>query len=774
MFTDIAGYTAMVQSDEEGALEKVNAHREILSSASEAYSGSIVSFYGDGSLSTFSSAIDALNCAIRMQLEYIKREVPVRIGIHLGDIVFRQDSVFGDGVNLASRIQALGIPGSILISERMQAEIANHTHIKTRSIGSYRLKNVKRQVKVYAVANEGLNIPKRKRNLTAPIAAIIALLLIGYFVVVNLLQSSGSKAFEELREQRVAVRFMDYANIDGKNQLADMASHWITNRLGEIPDAEVVNYNEALNDPDIRIATATNEERQEFARKTKAVNVLEGTIFKMGDELVFEAKFVNLSTGETIERFDIVHCRIEDPMQGINDLSNQVQGWWASKEDNVYTTPNYESYQLYLRARDEWQNNRVQAKGYLIKSIEADESFVDPYFLLTEFYDNKAVDNEDSLAFARRDSMIDVISDKFIDLSPRLAAMLDVYEANAQGDLVRTYRRYQTELESDPFDIFVNTGGMVHSLEFVNKPEECIDLFKMIPADSLDIEECVYCRTRLRLAISSFIQMKEFDNAIEVSRLLPLNNIRNVQFRLKPFIVQGNKDSIDATLREVILADRIQDIDYIYPTIAWDMAVHGKTDLVEEYCMIAIDTSNETAVLVECNYLIGNYAEVLEILTDTWPLAKFKQYEYVLQYYARVTAQLGNAQEITEIRQVIEKLDNNDPYDYGKYAYLNGVMSAIMGEKNDAIDYLSKAYLKGYRFSGVTYQNDPDLKSVWDNPEFIALMNPLESSSSSFSDSIFGLTAIPPLPPPNGTSTTAFLIAIRKDNALNSSRSTLG
>ena len=108
MFTDIAGYTSMVQSDEASALEKVNTHREVLDACTSSHGGQIISFYGDGSLSTYSSAIDAVNCAIQMQADYIKMGVPVRVGIHLGDIVYKQESVFGDGVNIASRDSSAG------------------------------------------------------------------------------------------------------------------------------------------------------------------------------------------------------------------------------------------------------------------------------------------------------------------------------------------------------------------------------------------------------------------------------------------------------------------------------------------------------------------------------------------------------------------------------------------------------------------------------------------------------------------------------------------
>ena len=143
MFTDIEGYTAFVQKDEAAALKKVAIHRQFLEKYTAEYNGRVIAFYGDGSLSIYESALDAVHCGIAMQKAYqTEHPIPVRIGIHVGDIVFKDETVFGDGVNIASRIQASGIPGSIYVSGRVQSELTNHPEIRTRSLGRKKLKNV--------------------------------------------------------------------------------------------------------------------------------------------------------------------------------------------------------------------------------------------------------------------------------------------------------------------------------------------------------------------------------------------------------------------------------------------------------------------------------------------------------------------------------------------------------------------------------------------------------------------------------------------------------
>ena len=160
MFTDIQGYTAMMQRDEELAINIRNRHRKIFNSTTKKFNGKILQYFGDGTLSTFKSAIDAVKCAIEMQMAFQKEPViPVRIGIHLGDIVLQEDEIIGDGVNVASRIESLAVAGSVFISDKVYAEIKNQSSIETQSLKTFELKNVDKPIEVFAISNKGLIIP---------------------------------------------------------------------------------------------------------------------------------------------------------------------------------------------------------------------------------------------------------------------------------------------------------------------------------------------------------------------------------------------------------------------------------------------------------------------------------------------------------------------------------------------------------------------------------------------------------------------------------------
>ncbi|MDW3652333.1 MAG: helix-turn-helix domain-containing protein [Bacteroidia bacterium] len=160
MFTDIVGYTALMQADEDKAAKVRAKHRSVFEREHQSHQGEILQYYGDGSLSVFKSAVEAVECAIALQLQLQSGlEVPIRIGIHLGDIVFDKTEVYGDGVNFASRIESMGEAGAILVSDKLNDELKNHAHISTISLGEFSLKNILETVEIFAVSNEGIRIP---------------------------------------------------------------------------------------------------------------------------------------------------------------------------------------------------------------------------------------------------------------------------------------------------------------------------------------------------------------------------------------------------------------------------------------------------------------------------------------------------------------------------------------------------------------------------------------------------------------------------------------
>ncbi|MEL7121892.1 MAG: adenylate/guanylate cyclase domain-containing protein [Bacteroidota bacterium] len=176
VFADIAGYSAMMQNNETNALSVLDRFKHILEEETPLYAGKIVQYYGDGSLLSFDSTILALHAAIAMQGRFIADEVPVRIGMHLGDVLFRNGNAFGNGVNVASRVESLGVPGAVLLTKAIGNQIRNQPEFELTSLGPFHFKNIEEPMEVFAIANQGFTVPAKdqmKGKLQKPKVPII-------------------------------------------------------------------------------------------------------------------------------------------------------------------------------------------------------------------------------------------------------------------------------------------------------------------------------------------------------------------------------------------------------------------------------------------------------------------------------------------------------------------------------------------------------------------------------------------------------------------------
>src|SRR5215467_5161658 len=167
---DVAGYSRLIGADEEGTLDRLKAIRaEVIDPAIAAHRGRVVRTTGDGLLAEFASVLDALRYASDIQQEMrgrnggiaVEQRIEFRIGIHQGDIVVEDGDIFGDGVNVAARLEALADPGGICVSARVQEDAAGRLDLTFEDLGEQSLKNIARPVRVYRVRlASGENTPK--------------------------------------------------------------------------------------------------------------------------------------------------------------------------------------------------------------------------------------------------------------------------------------------------------------------------------------------------------------------------------------------------------------------------------------------------------------------------------------------------------------------------------------------------------------------------------------------------------------------------------------
>ena len=193
MFTDIVGYTKMMERSEADTLAFLNFHNTLLHMEITQNGGQVIKTVGDAFLADFSSAVNAVRCAVSIQNHLLEHNQSrgenrqLRIGIHVGDVVIKNNDIFGDGVNIASRLQSIAEPGGICISEDVYHHIKNMTDYKVVYLGPKELKNVSRKVGAYKIVTEAIGKrrsahPKRNKVLGAfLLLAGLAILAAGWY-----------------------------------------------------------------------------------------------------------------------------------------------------------------------------------------------------------------------------------------------------------------------------------------------------------------------------------------------------------------------------------------------------------------------------------------------------------------------------------------------------------------------------------------------------------------------------------------------------------------
>ena len=185
MFTDIVGYTSLMGEDEEHAYGLLKKNRELQRPVIEKHHGEWLKEIGDGVLARFQTVSDAVYCALEIQ-KRCKQEssFQLRIGIHVGEVIVEDGDVFGDGVNIAARIESLAPDGGILVSESVHKNVINKKGINTKFFGEQKLRGVKEKVKVYQL--KGFDSTSTGRIYQSPSSRRYILLAIFLALVIGL------------------------------------------------------------------------------------------------------------------------------------------------------------------------------------------------------------------------------------------------------------------------------------------------------------------------------------------------------------------------------------------------------------------------------------------------------------------------------------------------------------------------------------------------------------------------------------------------------------
>ncbi len=345
MFADIVGYTSLMERDESMAMSFRERLKNTLEKAVSEHGGRLLEFHGDGALCSFTSTLESIKAATKLQLEMqMEPTVPLRIGIHTGDVLMDDNNVYGDGVNIASRMESFAVPGSIFISSKAYDDVKNQKEVSAVSMGRYLLKNVKDQMEIYAISNPGLVIPDAET-----------------------LEGKG----EAVRQKCILVLpFVNMSNDPEQEYFSDGLTEEIISSLSKLKETRVISRTTSMKYKNTTLDTKS------IAKETGADFILEGSVRNAGNNLRITAQFIDACRDVHLwaQSFRGTLDDIFDIQEDVSTKIVEALRLQLSSEEKVTLqkryTENTEAYRLYLQGMFFWKKRNEQGLSLAIKYFE--------------------------------------------------------------------------------------------------------------------------------------------------------------------------------------------------------------------------------------------------------------------------------------------------------------------------------------------------------------------------------------------------------------------
>ncbi len=409
---DIAGYSRLMGNDEEGTLAQLKALRHALVDRKiNEHHGRIVKTTGDGMLVEFASVVEAVRCAVEIQRGMAERNVAApagqriefRVGINVGDIIIEGDDIFGDGVNVAARLEGLAEPGGICVSGRVQEDAQGRLDIAFEDIGEQKLKNIARPVRVFRVRLDATAAPARtlrRRGLFAALALMI-LLTVGalwtgfgseWKFLSNLrLGDQFTKSAEVGMKPAIAILpFLNHSDDSAREYFVDGLTQDIINALGRFSALTVMSWNA------VAPYKGKPASPEDIGRGLAVSYLVEGSVRQTGDRVRVIAQLVDTRQGRVLwsarfeealaDVFALQDIIVTDIVRVLAIRVTQIE------QNRVFAKPteNLAAYDYVLRARPALQRptraNNVEARSLLKRAIELDPNYAAAYAALAETY----------------------------------------------------------------------------------------------------------------------------------------------------------------------------------------------------------------------------------------------------------------------------------------------------------------------------------------------------------------------------------------------------
>jgi adenylate cyclase len=367
MFTDVVGYTALMGSDEDRAFAILRENQKIHHAIIKNFKGTLIKEIGDGMLISFPLASDAVRCAIEIQNACKKQDYQLKIGIHEGEMIFAGEDVYGDGVNIASRLQEIAEEGCIVISGKVYSDIKNKTGINARFIGERELKNVDEPVKVYEVncededkteekgtvgINWGFKIPTINRKMKLFLLTItgVLILIVATFLIWEYLPPKESEALNK------SIAILPFENLGPPEHdyFTDGMTEEITSRLARIKSLGVTSRKSAIH------YAKTDKTMKQIGQELGVNYILEGTVrwsttpegvesVRITPQLILVSTDKHIWTDSYDRKIDDIFKIQSEIAQKVGEQLGITLLAGEQRALKIQPTENLDAYQAYLR-----------------------------------------------------------------------------------------------------------------------------------------------------------------------------------------------------------------------------------------------------------------------------------------------------------------------------------------------------------------------------------------------------------------------------------------
>jgi len=692
VFTDICGFTELMSKDENRAMAVLEQKRALLKPIIKNFNGEWLKEIGDGVLISFPSAVKAVTCSLEIQRILAHNpDLTLRIGIHIGDVIKKGGDVFGDGVNIASRLEPLAEPGGICVSERVHEDIKNKPDISAAFQEEQLLKGIDKPIKVYSIftqmgtANEPQvkkdSIPGQK-NTKVPLLAVI---LISLFLGITFFTFDFDRS-DELGNERKSIAVLPFDNMsedDNSDYFSDGITEDIITYLSKIEGLKVISRTSIMQYKD------SKKNLKDIARELGVTNILEGSVRRVENKVRITGQLIDAKTDEHLWA-DIYDRNLDDIFSVQTEVAKSIASALKTKmtdEDiqrlNKVMTTNADAYELLLKIKNTnflIRQDCLKREEILKKVVQLDPNSAFAFAKLggihSWIYFFGIDRTKDRLKLAKK------ALDMALEIDPLSATAhleMGFYHYSGFLDFEKGLREYEIANRLSPNDSEIN-WRIALVLRRQGKFEESFELMKKC----FDLDPKNQLIPDQMIMMTSYLGMSElFDGYFDLATDLGMDLTTGLMYKVSE--KYGRNGDLGQYEKIVEEANKVVHDTWFHKYIAEYYRIIGDHELA----LIHVDRIRDEDHNSQTNYLTKDFLKGV--------IYQGMNQEDKAKKLFQVALKDANQQVLKEV---------DDP----RFLAFKGKVLAYLGEKEDAISFGKKAVaivsVDNDKLQGVDYNFD--------------------------------------------------------------------